>query len=172
MTTRGRAERTPVRSVRADALVTRLRKGAARAGRVLQGLTEDEWMRVLYPGPPAWTVRDMAAHLLSAEDGLRRLGQDIASGGAGAPPGLDHDDLNAAEQGRLAAIQPAQLLSDVVASREATIVWVETLADEELDQVGRHPALGEITVESHVNVIYGHALMHLRDLQRAPAARA
>ena len=128
-------------------------------------------MRVLYPGPPAWTVRDMAAHLLSAEDGLRRLGQAIASGGSGAPPGLDHDGLNAAEQGRLAAIPPAQLLSDVVASRVATIGWVETLADEDLDQVGRHAALGEISVESHVNAIYGHSLMHLRDLQRVVAAR-
>ena len=150
---------------RVDALSARLRKGVARLERIFSGLADDQWARVAYPGPPAWTVRDVAAHLLSAEDGLRGVGQDVAAGSLGAPQGLDYDSLNADEQRRLAGIRAAQLLGDLVASRKATIAWVETLADAQLDLQGRHPALGEITLETHINAIYGHSLMHLRDLR-------
>jgi hypothetical protein len=112
-------------------------------------------------------VRDLIAHLLSAEDGLRRVGQDVASGGPGAPPGIQFDDLNAAEQARLAGVPAAQLMKDLAACREATIEWVATLSEADLDRLGHHPALGEITLEGHVQSIYGHALMHVRDLRRA-----
>ena len=74
----------------------------ARVERIFSGLADDQWARVAYPGPPAWTVRDVAAHLLSAEDGLRGVGQDVAAGSLGAPQGLDYDSLNADEQRRLA----------------------------------------------------------------------
>ena len=153
-------------SARTDALVSRLRKGAARAGRALASLSVDEWERVLYEGPPPWTVRDMVGHLLSAEDGLRRVAQDIASGGSGAPSGLHHDDLNAAEQARLAGVQGHQLARDLAASRKETVRWVATLSDRDLDRAGLHPALGEITVETHLQAMYGHGLTHLRDLAR------
>jgi hypothetical protein len=153
--------------MRIDGLRARLRKGAGRAKLALGELTDEDWGEVLYAGPPAWTVRDLVAHLLSAEDGLRRVGQDVAAGGAGAPPGLGYDAINAAEQERLAGIPGTLLVSDLVASREATIAWVATLSEGDLDRMGRHPALGEITLETHIQAIYGHALMHLRDLRRA-----
>ena len=152
---------------RVRALIARLRKGADRATRVLAGISDDEWDQVLYPGPPAWTVRDMVAHLLSAEDGLRRVGQGVAAGGPGAPPGLHHDDLNATEQARMAGIPPSQLVRDLAASREATIAWVATLSEADLDRTGRHPALGKITVEAHLEAMYGHGLLHLRDFRHA-----
>ena len=152
---------------RVHALIARLRKGADRATRALARLSGDDWEQVLYAGPPAWTVRDMVAHLLSAEDGLRRVGQHVAAGGAGAPPGLHHDDLNATEQARMAGVPAPQLLRDLATSREATIAWVATLSGADLDRTGRHPALGEITVEAHLQAMYGHGLLHLRDLHHA-----
>ena len=144
-----------------------MRKGADRAKQALLSLTDEDWGQVLYAGPPAWAVRDLVAHLLSAEDGLRRVGQDVAAGGPGAPPGLEYDAMNAAEQGRLAGIPGPRLVSELIASREATIAWVGTLSEDDLDRIGRHPALGEITLETHIQAIYGHGLMHLRDLRRA-----
>jgi hypothetical protein len=44
--------------------------------------------------------------------------------------------------------------------------WVRTLEGDALDCVGRHPALGEISVEAMIMAIYGHQLLHMRDLQR------
>jgi len=98
----------------------------------------------------------MAAHLLSAEKGLRRVAQDVAAGGPGAPEGFDYDAHNAEEQVRLAGLADA---------REATIAWVLGLDEDVLERTGYHPALGEVTLEALINAFHGHQLMHLRDLQ-------
>jgi hypothetical protein len=129
-------------------------------------LSNDQWQLALYSEPQVWTVRDMLAHFLSSEVGLLRIAQDIAAGGPGAPEGFDYNEFNASEQERLAGLPPPRLLVNLAAAREATLAWLAGLTEADLDRVGRHPALGEITLETFVNVIYGHQLMHMRDLQR------
>jgi 1,6-anhydro-N-acetylmuramate kinase len=150
-------------SARREKLLGRLRKGMRKTNEILEPLTPEEWSRVLYQEPYPWTIRDLLAHFLSAEEGLRRIGQDIAAGGRGAPEGLDYNHYNAEEQERLAGIPPAQLLADLDTARQQTIAWVETLADEDLNREGTHPALGKIDLETLINAIYGHQLMHMRD---------
>jgi hypothetical protein len=150
---------------RIQALIARLRKGNRKTAESLGGLSDGQWKMVLYEGPPTWTVRDMLAHFLSAEQGLLRIAQDIAAGGPGAPESFDYDAYNASEQERLAGIPPNQLLADLAIARETTVQWVAGLDEAHLDRVGRHPALGQVTLETLINAIYGHQLMHMRDLQ-------
>ena len=151
---------------RVDDLVARLTKGAGKTEQILGSLSDDQWQRVLYTEPLAWTARDVAAHFLSAEEALLRVMQDVASGGPGAPENFNYDDFNSDEQIRLAGLPPRRLLADLVEARAATIAWVSKLDEADLDRCGRHPALGDITLEIFVNAIYGHQLMHMRDLQR------
>jgi len=151
---------------RVDDLVARLTKGAGKTAQILGGLSDDQWQRVLYTEPLAWTARDVAAHFLSAEVALLRVMQDVASGGPGAPEDFNYDDFNSDEQVRLAGLPPRRLLTDLVEARAATIAWVSNLDESDLDRHGHHPALGDITLESFINAIYGHQLMHMRDLQR------
>jgi len=153
-------------SERLTELVARLRKGAAKTSGIMDTLTDDQWKTVLYQKPYPWTVRDLLAHFLSAEVGLLRIMQDVQAGGPGAPVGFNYDEFNACEHKRLAGLPPRQLLSDLLAARQATIAWISGLADADLDRVGHHPALGEISLETFVNAIYGHQLMHMRDLSR------
>jgi len=150
---------------RVGELVARLRKGARKTAEILGRLDDNQWKMVLYEGPPAWTVRDLLAHFLSAEQGLLRVAQDIAAGGPGAPEGFDYDAFNAAEQDRLAGIPPNQLLTSLTDARQATIAWVTGLDESDLDRTGHHPALGDVTLEVLLNAIYGHQLLHMRDLQ-------
>jgi 1,6-anhydro-N-acetylmuramate kinase len=150
-------------SARQKKLLGRLRKGMRKTKEILEPLTPEQWDTVLYPEPYPWTVRDLLAHFLSAEEGLRRIGQDIAAGGRGAPEGLDYNHYNAEEQERLAGIPAEELLADLHTARQETIAWVEGLADEDLDREGYHPALGKIDLETLINAIYGHQLMHMRD---------
>ena len=152
-------------SERVDELVARLRKGGHKTKEILGGLSDNQWQMVLYAGPPAWTVRDLLAHFLSAEEVLLRIARDIAAGGPGAPEGLDHHAFNADEQARLAGIPLHQLLVDLAAARETTVAWVAGLDEADLDRRGHHPALGEITLEAFINGFYGHQLLHMRDLQ-------
>ncbi len=153
-------------SERIDELVVRLRRGILKSREIFESLDAAAWDLVVYENPYPWTVRDLLAHFLSAEQGLLRLAQDVAAGGDGAPEGFDYQAFNASEQQRLASVPRGELLTDLVAARQRTISWVEGLADEALDRVGRHPALGEITVETFINAVYGHQLMHVRDLKR------
>lgn len=154
-------------SERVDTLVARLRKGMEKTDALFRSLRADQWSATLYPGPPQWSVRDLLAHFLSAEEGLLRLAQDIAAGGPGVPEEFVYDEFNAQEQDRLAGIVPERLLADLRAARQRTIAWVEHLAEEDLDRTGRHPALGQITLEACILAIYGHQLLHARELSAA-----
>lgn len=153
-------------SDRIDRLLARLRKGIRKSKQVFERVDGEEWELVVYEEPYPWTVRDLLAHLVSAEEGLLRLAQDVAAGGVGAPEGFDYQTFNALEQGRLADVPASVLLRRLGARREETLAWVEELDDSGLDRVGCHPALGEISVETFVDAIYGHQLMHMRDLMR------
>jgi hypothetical protein len=149
---------------RVESLIAKLEKGRSKTLQTLSSLVPDQWARIVYP-EPLWNVRDLAAHFLSAEERLLELAQDVASGGQGAPAGLDYNAFNAEEQQRLQNKSPEELLQALDKARRATLEWVRTLEDARLDQVGRHPALGEVTLETMLTAIYGHQLLHMRDLQ-------
>ena len=151
---------------RVNDLVVRLTKGAGKTAQILGSLSDGQWQTALYTEPMAWTARDMAAHFLSSEVALLQVMQDVASGGPGAPENFDYDAFNSEEQIRLGGPSPSCLLTDLAEARAATIAWVSKLDDSDLDRHGRHPALGDVTLEVFINAIYGHQLMHMRDLQR------
>ena len=152
-------------TARVEALIAKLDKGLRRTEEILGSLTAEQWHRILYDGPPTWTVRDLLAHLVSAEGRLLDIAQDVAAGGKGAPPGFDLDAFNAEARTRLADGSPKELLPALGKARQATLDWVRTLDDSRLDRIGRHPALGEVTLEAMIMAIYGHQLLHMRDLK-------
>jgi hypothetical protein len=154
-------------SERVERLLKRLEKGLNKTLSIFGSLSPAQWDVVLYEEPYPWTVRDLLAHFVAAEEGLLQVAQDIAQGGPGAPEGFDYDAYNAAEHQRRAGIPPEQLLKDLEAARRRTIEWVRRLTDADLDRVGRHPALGEINLETFIEAIYGHQLLHMRDLMNA-----
>lgn len=151
---------------RVEALMAKLQKGGQKTQEILGGLTAEQWQAVVYAEPSPWTVRDMLAHFLSAEEGLLRMTQDMASGRAGIPEGFDIETFNTEEQKRLADRSPQELLEALAAARQVTLDWVRTLDQDTLDRAGQHPVLGEISVEAMVTAIYGHQLMHMRDFAR------
>ncbi len=148
---------------RVDVLVGRLEKGRNKTRETLAGLSPDQWQTPVYPDPP-WTVRELLAHFVSSEERLLELAQNVAAGGAGAPEGFDFDDFNAEERERLADEPPQALLAALDAARQRTLDWVGSLNEGQLDQVGSHPALGQISLETMITAIYGHQLLHIRDL--------
>jgi len=153
-------------SDRIERLLARLRKGITRSREIFEALDPAQWEAVVYETPYPWTVRDLLAHFLSAEEGLRHLAQDVVAGGEGAPEGFDYQAFNASEQDRLADASWDRLLDELIAARQRTLSWVEGLDEGDLDRSGRHPALGQITVETFIDAIYGHQLMHIRDLKQ------
>lgn len=154
-------------SERKQELLARLQKGLDKSLAVFGTFVPAQWDVVLYPDPYPWTVRDLLAHFLSSEEGLLQIVQQIVAGGSGVPGGFDYNAFNASEQQRLAGIPPDRLLADLTAARQRTIAYVAGLEEADLDKVGAHPALGQVSVEIFLNAIYGHQLMHMRDLMQA-----
>ena len=85
-------------SERVESLIGKLEKGGLETREINGSLAADEWNRILYDGPPGWNVRDLLAHLVSAERRLLQIAQDVAAGGPGAPPGFDLEAFNTEEQ--------------------------------------------------------------------------
>lgn len=150
---------------RVEALIVKLDRGGRKTLHALGALAPGGWGAVVYREPQVWDVRDLLAHLLSAEQGLLRVAQDVAAGGAGAPESLDHDVFNTEEQQRLKGLTPQQLLVALDVARHATLAWAGTLDDAQLERVGRHPGLGRVTLEAILLSMHGHQLLHLRDVQ-------
>ena len=152
---------------RVEAILAKLEKGLQKTQMFFFGLTPEQWTHVIYTDPSPWTIRDLAGHFLSAEDGLLQIAVNTAAGGEGAPEGFDFDHFNIEEQRRLADLTPEQILEGLTNARRRTLEWAATLEESALDRVGRHPALGQVPVETMILAIYGHQLLHMRDLQAA-----
>jgi uncharacterized protein (TIGR03083 family) len=134
----------------------------------LAALTPDQWQMPLYGESDGWTVRDLLAHLVTAEQGHQRLIADVTAGGFGAPVGFSVDRFNAAKVAALRGCTGEELLADLVKVREQTIALVAGLTDDDLARRGRHPALGEdVALNDFIRIVFMHVRMHLSDLNRS-----
>ncbi len=150
---------------RADALAARLEKGSKKTFEIFEALTPGQWQQVLYKDP-SWRVCQLLAHFVSSEEQLLALAKDVAAGGPGAPRDFDYDRFNATEQRRLEGLSVLELQGMLDQARQRTIAWVRTLDAGGLERIGHHPVLGQVTVETLILSIYGHQLLHMRELSR------
>ena len=150
---------------RLEGLISRLEKGHLKTREFFKSLTPEKWQLSVY-GNPDWTAYNLLAHFVSAEQHLLLLSQNVAANGSGAPEGIDINRFNAQEQDRLKGRSIAELLEAMDQSHQRTLDWARTLSDEQLDKRGMHPALGEVSVEAMLTAIYGHQILHMRDLLR------
>ena len=156
---------------RINDLLIKLEKGHQKTRQYFDKLSEEDWQLTVYAGPD-WRAHQILAHFVSAEQHLLDLSQNVAGGGSGVPEGFDIDEFNAQEQEKNLGRSPQELLQALDMNRERTLAWVRTLTDDQLDRMGRHPALGIIRVEDILTAIYGHQLLHMRDLARLQRAQA
>lgn len=149
---------------RIEALLGRLEKGHQKTHEFFTGLTPEEWQQPVF-AEPGWTVRDLLAHFVSAEEMFVTVVRDVLAGGVGIPEGFDLNAFNADEQQRFVGQSPQALLAVLDQARQRTIDWVRTLDESQLDIIGRHPTLGDVTLETTLLSIYGHQLLHMQELK-------
>ena len=145
-------------------LIARLERGLNKSNEILDALDHVCWQEPVEGESDGWTVMDLVVHFIVSEEHLLMIAKDIAAGGEGAPEDIDIDAFNKDQIGRQPDRTPDELqvlLGDV---REMTIAWVVVQDDETLDCVGRHPTLGDSSVETIIFSIYAHQLLHMREL--------
>ena len=142
-----------------------------RTPRVLQdllhGLPED-WLDGR-DTPDGWQPRDVVGHLISAEldDWIPRTERILEHGTGKA---FDKFDRFAHEQ-RDTGIPLDDLLDRFAELRAANLVRIrELLTDADLDRVGLHPTLGEVTVRHLLATWAVHDLDHVSQVFAALSA--
>lgn len=127
------------------------------------------------PAPKKWSVAEILAHLADDEIvGGFRMRLIVAAPGTPIQ-GFDQDRW--AETGRYAKLDPKKSLDLFRAVREANIAFYKSLTPAQRKRHGVHSERGTESVEFYFQLIAGHDLNHLRQIEsilssRRPARRA
>jgi len=159
-------------AVQRDLIRKRLREEGDKLVETFEKLTPDQWSRTIYADGMEWTLKDLLAHLCSAERAFLFYGRDILQGGVGAPEGFDVNRFNKAEVGGLRDRSAETLIADLRAVRRETIDLVGQLAEADFARQGRHPFFGMMSIDEMFKLIYRHNMMHLRDVRRVLGSEA
>lgn len=126
-----------------------------------------DWERPVASSEGAWTVKQALAHLVSAEIGQLGTGQRMLTGEARLGEGFSLDFWNRRQVEKRKDQPPAALLDELAASRQNLLVWIDGLAEADLDRSGQHGRGDMITVEQLCYRIGEHEVEHALEVQRA-----
>jgi hypothetical protein len=147
-----------------ELLCSKLERNKERVITTFSKLVENDWKKIVYKEPFQWDCRDLLSHFVSIEIVLLSLMENIKAGREGIGKSFDYDEFNMAENIKYKHYQPNELLEQFVEKRNITINWTNIVDNKVLQLKGNHPTLGEITIQEIIMSVYGHILMHLRDL--------
>jgi DinB superfamily len=148
-------------------IITRLTDEGAATLDFFRGLPPDVWAQQVYDIGPEWDVREVLCHFVSAEESLAKLFVRIVATGEGVSDDFDVDRWNASKVSKMNDMTATELIEEFNRLRAATVAWAATLAEDDLDKVGRHPFLGMDRVENMLKLLYRHTMLHLRDVRKA-----
>lgn len=135
-----------------------------------ESLTTEQLAMTIYSDEGRWTAMQMAAHLVTIEQSMHWLFNNILSGGAGSPAGFDPDRFNRAQVPKLDGLTLDELLRRLTDVRQETIAIVRSMSDADLDRRGHHAFHGGGTLERFIRWAYEHTDLHLADMDRVVSA--
>ena len=148
-------------------LIKRLRSEGSKMTEFFAGLDDSAWAKTVYTEGGEWTIRNVLAHFVTAEKAFLKLFPNIVDGGEGVSKDFSVDRYNARQQEKTEELSPSELLIKFQDVRAKMATWVETLNEEDLQKEGRHPFLGETTVEEMIKLVYRHNQIHYRDMRKS-----
>lgn len=154
-------------STRIETLITELQQGGAQTIALFRSLAPEQWQAQVYMDGAQWRVRDVLAHFVTIERSMHWLFRNIASGGEGSPRDFDLDRFNVSQTAKLADVPPDMLIAQFTGVRAETISIVKSLAEDDLDRVGRHPVHGTDRLEVFIRWAVRHSALHEADIHRA-----
>ena len=130
--------------------------------KAIRGLTPEQ-IRTR-ESPRKWSILEVLGHLSDTELVYRyRLRLIVAEPGCRIV-GYDQDAW--AKRLRYQDQQVGDLLKEIEVLRGATLRWLRTLSDTELDRAGQHDERGEETVRHIMKMVAGHDLLHRAQIER------
>lgn len=148
-------------------LAERMRSEGEKTLQFFNNLNVQQWQQTIYAEGALWSVKDLLAHFVATESGMRRLLEDVLSGGAGSPDDFDLNAYNARKVASLKDATPDELLTQFSRLRAASVSLVAGMSADDLNRQGRHPWLGMAPLEDIIKLMYRHNQIHQRDIRRA-----
>ena len=132
-----------------------------RLAKLLRGATGQRLAKK--PAPGKWSVNEIVAHLSETEVVVGWRMRSIV-GAPGTPiQAFDQDAWAAA--GNYAARDAKKSLALYRGMREANLEWLRRLRPEQWKHFGIHAERGEESIEMIVNMMAGHDLNHLKQVE-------
>ena len=147
-------------------LADRLKSEGDKTIAFFNSLKDENWEITVYTEGSEWTIRNVLAHFVSAEQGFIRLFKEILADGKGAADDFDIDRYNAKQQELIKDTSRQELMKIFQAGRFEMISLVGRLSIEDLQREGRHPFLGLTTLAEMIKMVYRHNQIHHRDLRK------
>lgn len=152
---------------RKRAIVEHLAKTRAALLEAVDGLSPGDWERRVYADGGEWTVKQLLTHVASAEPGQLATGERMLAGEARLGEGFSLHIWNRRQVEKRKDRAPADLLSDLAASRQQTLAWIDRLAESDFEKSGQHARGDFITVEQLCYRIGEHEAAHAAEIQKA-----
>ncbi len=152
-------------SERIDNVKQNLAKGRQRLNDVLDKVG-DRWETQVYSEGAAWTVRQLAIHLVITDKGHNNMVTGIAKGENTIPEDFDLERFNRRSVEKRAEMTLPEIraaLNSTAAERNA---WLDTIEDATLDMQGRHGTLRILTIEQILGVVASHDRDHANDIAK------
>jgi len=122
------------------------------------------------PAPEKWSVGEILAHLADGEI-VASWRMRLILGAPGTP--IQAFDQNAwVEAGHYAKKDPRKSLAQFRAFREANLELFKSLTPDQWKLHGIHAERGEETIERILQMMAGHDINHLKQIERIVAAKS
>ena len=147
-------------------LADKLKSEGEKYATFFTGLTDAQWKLEVYTEGTTWTLRNVLAHLVTAEQAFVKLFEQIRQGGPGVSDDFSIDRYNARQQEKTKELSHQELIERYKSVRSEMIAWVSGLNETDLQKTGRHPFLGQTTLLEMIKMVYLHNQIHYRDLRK------
>lgn len=152
-------------SERIQQIKSNLAAGRERLNYVLDRVG-DRWNTQVYADGAAWTVHQLAVHLMISDKGQTNTIKGIAVGEEIIPADFDLERYNrrSVEKRVDATVDEVRAsLAQTFAERDT---WLDTLDDAALDKAGRHGSMHILSIAQILDVMADHERDHANDIAR------
>jgi hypothetical protein len=126
----------------------------------------DRWDTPVYSDGAAWTVRQLAIHLMISDKGQTSTVMGIARGENPVPADFDLERYNRRSVEKRADASIEDVRASLAASFAEREQWLDTLDDAALDREGRHGSGRILSVAQILQVMADHERDHANDIAK------
>ncbi|MBL8155452.1 MAG: DinB family protein [Anaerolineae bacterium] len=125
------------------------------------------WDTQVYSDGAAWTVRQLAIHLMISDKGQNATVMGIARGEEGVPADFDLERYNRRSVEKRAEATIEEVRAALATSFGERVAWLDALDEAALTRTGRHGSMQIMSVAAILNLMADHERTHAADIAKA-----